>query len=135
VVHGTSALKALAEGTERAGPMLRKLVAFSLSYRLLVLGLALAVAILGTWAFLGLPVDAYPNIAQTQVKIILKAPGMTPEEVESRVITPIETEMLGIPGQAVLVPPSMPSPTSPSTLPTAPTSTGRATRWPSGLSG
>lgn len=82
--------------------MLRKLVAFSLSYRLLVLGLALAVAILGTWAFLGLPVDAYPNIAQTQVKIILKAPGMTPEEVESRVITPIETEMLGIPGQAVL---------------------------------
>ncbi|NMN03178.1 MULTISPECIES: CusA/CzcA family heavy metal efflux RND transporter [unclassified Novosphingobium] len=82
--------------------MLRKLVALSLSYRLLVLGLALAVAALGTWAFLGLPVDAYPNIAQTQVKIILKAPGMTPEEVESRVITPIETEMLGIPGQAVL---------------------------------
>jgi cobalt-zinc-cadmium resistance protein CzcA len=82
--------------------MLRKLVAFSLSYRLLVLGLALVVAILGTWAFLRLPVDAYPNIAQTQVKIILKAPGMTPEEVESRVITPIETEMLGIPGQAVL---------------------------------
>lgn len=82
--------------------MLRKLVALSLSYRLLVLGLALAVAILGTWAFIGLPVDAYPNIAQTQVKIILKAPGMTPEEVESRVITPIETEMLGIPGQAVL---------------------------------
>ncbi|MFM2371701.1 MAG: hypothetical protein RIS85_1423, partial [Pseudomonadota bacterium] len=35
-------------------------------------------------------------------KIILKAPGMTPEEVESRVITPIETELLGIPGQAVL---------------------------------
>ncbi|MET3472688.1 cobalt-zinc-cadmium resistance protein CzcA [Novosphingobium sp. 1529] len=82
--------------------MLRKLVALSLSYRLLVLGLALAVALLGTWAFIGLPVDAYPNIAQTQVKIILKAPGMTPEEVESRVITPIETEMLGIPGQAVL---------------------------------
>ncbi|WP_243469527.1 efflux RND transporter permease subunit, partial [Sphingopyxis granuli] len=49
-----------------------------------------------------LPVDAYPNIAQTQVKLILKAPGMTPEEVESRVITPIETEMLGIPNQAIL---------------------------------
>lgn len=82
--------------------MLRKLVTLSLSYRLVVLGLALAVAVLGTWAFLGLPVDAYPNIAQTQVKMILKAPGMTPEEVESRVIAPIETEMLGIPGQAVL---------------------------------
>jgi cobalt-zinc-cadmium resistance protein CzcA len=82
--------------------MLRSLVAASLSYRTVVLVLAAVVAALGAWAFLKLPVDAYPNIAQTQVKIILKAPGMTPEEVESRVITPIEMEMLGIPGQAVL---------------------------------
>jgi len=74
----------------------------SLSYRLLVLGLALVVAGLGVLAFNQLPVDAYPDIAQTQVKMILKAPGMTPEEVESRVITPIEREMLGIPKQAVL---------------------------------
>src|SRR3546814_4652820 len=82
--------------------MLRSLVAASLSWRLLVLALALAVAGLGAWAFVTLPVDAYPNIAQTQVKVILKAPGMTPEEVESRVITPIEMEMLGIPDQAIL---------------------------------
>jgi len=82
--------------------MLRSLVAASLSWRLLVIALALAVAGLGTWAFMTLPVDAYPNIAQTQVKVILKAPGMTPEEVESRVITPIEMEMLGIPDQAIL---------------------------------
>ncbi|MCH7627783.1 MAG: efflux RND transporter permease subunit [Proteobacteria bacterium] len=82
--------------------MLNKLVAQALAYRMMVLALALVVAGLGAWAFLRLPVDAYPNIAQTQVKIILKAPGMTPEEVESRVIAPIEMEMLGIPGQAVL---------------------------------
>jgi len=82
--------------------MLRSLVATALSYRLLVLTLALTVAGLGAWAFVNLPVDAYPNIAQTQVKMILKAPGMTPEEVESRVITPIEMEMLGIPNQAIL---------------------------------
>jgi len=82
--------------------MLRSLVATALSYRLLVLALAVTVAGLGALAFVNLPVDAYPNIAQTQVKIILKAPGMTPEEVESRVITPIEMEMLGIPDQAIL---------------------------------
>lgn len=82
--------------------MLRSLVATALSLRLLIVALALAVAGLGAWAFMNLPVDAYPNIAQTQVKIILKAPGMTPEEVESRVITPIEMEMLGIPNQAIL---------------------------------
>ena len=81
--------------------MLRSLVATALSYRLLILALALLTAGLGLWAFLRLPVDAYPDIAQTQVKIILKAPGMTPEEVESRVIAPIELEMLGIPQQAM----------------------------------
>lgn len=82
--------------------MLRSLVAYALSYRLLILGLAAVVVGLGAWAFVTLPVDAYPNIAQTQVKLILKAPGMTPEEVETRVIAPIETEMLGIPKQAIL---------------------------------
>jgi cobalt-zinc-cadmium resistance protein CzcA len=82
--------------------MLRKLLALALSYRLLVLALALFLGGIGTWAFINLPVDAYPDIAQTQVKIILKAPGMTPEEVESRVITPIEMEMPGIPRQAML---------------------------------
>ena len=82
--------------------MLRSLVAQSLSYRLLVIALALVLAGLGAWAFSRLPVDAYPDIAPTQVKIILKAPGMTPEEVETRVITPIEMEMLGIPRQSNL---------------------------------
>ncbi|WP_420144653.1 efflux RND transporter permease subunit [Sphingobium sp.] len=82
--------------------MLRSLAAWALSYRLIVIALALLTAGLGAWAFVNLPVDAYPNIAQTQVKVILKAPGMTPEEVESRVITPVEMEMLGIPGQAIL---------------------------------
>jgi len=82
--------------------MLRLLVAKALSYRVLVLALAIVTAALGAWAFVRLPVDAYPNIAPTQVKLILKAPGMTPEEVESRVITPIEMEMLGIPNQSIL---------------------------------
>jgi heavy metal efflux system protein len=82
--------------------MLRALVAWSLSYRLFVLALTLVVGGLGAWAYATLPVDAYPNIAQTQVKIILKAPGMTPEEVETRVIAPLELEMLGLPNQATL---------------------------------
>ena len=82
--------------------MLRTLVEKALDLRLAVLGLALLLAGLGSWAFLRLPIDAFPDISSTQVKIILKAPGMTPEEVESRVIAPIEMEMLGIPHQANL---------------------------------
>ena len=82
--------------------MLRKLVAWALSMRLFVIGLTLSLAAVGGWAFMTLPIDAYPDIAATQVKIIMKAPGMTPEEVESRVVAAIETELLGIPDQVVL---------------------------------
>jgi heavy metal efflux system protein len=82
--------------------MLRRLVEFALASRLAIIGVALVLAAVGAWSFVNLPIDAFPDISSTQVKIILKAPGMTPEEVESRVITPIEMEMLGIPNQAVL---------------------------------
>ena len=82
--------------------MLQRLVDAALKWRWVTVALALLVAALGTWAFITLPIDAFPEIAPTQVKLILKAPGMTPEEVEARVITPIEQQMLGMPDQQVL---------------------------------
>ncbi len=82
--------------------MLSRLVEFSLAQRLLVMVGAVALAVAGVVAFRALPIDAYPDIAPTQVKLILKAPGMTPEEIESRVITPLEMELLGLPRAAVL---------------------------------
>ncbi|MGQ5702356.1 efflux RND transporter permease subunit [Sandaracinobacteroides sp. A072] len=82
--------------------MLRQLVRWSLDNRIVVAILSLLVAAAGLWSFITLPIDAFPDIAPTQVKLILKAPGMTPEEVEARVITPIEQEMLGIPDQRIL---------------------------------
>jgi cobalt-zinc-cadmium resistance protein CzcA len=82
--------------------MLRRLVEWSLRNRVAVLALSLLVAAIGIWSFATLPIDAFPDIAPTQVKLILKAPGMTPEEVEAKVITPIEQQMLGIPDQRML---------------------------------
>ncbi|MCI4680311.1 CusA/CzcA family heavy metal efflux RND transporter [Rhodoblastus acidophilus] len=82
--------------------MLRRLVEFSLSQRLFTLLVAGLIAGFGVYAFMRIPIDAFPNIAQVQVKIILKAPGMTPEEVETRVVTPLEMELLGIPGKTIL---------------------------------
>ncbi|WP_257389026.1 efflux RND transporter permease subunit [Tahibacter caeni] len=82
--------------------MLSRLVEFSLRQRVLVLLCALALASAGIAAFLRLPIDAYPDISPTQVKLILKAPGMTPEEVESRVIAPLEMELLGVPQGVML---------------------------------
>ena len=82
--------------------MLARLVQFSLSQRLFVLLATLLVAGAGWYAYRGLPIDAFPDVSSTQVKIIMKAPGMTPEEVESRIAVPIEVEMLGIPKTRIL---------------------------------
>ena len=82
--------------------MLARLIAFALSQRLLVMVLTLSLVGAGTLALRDLPIDAFPDVSSTQVKIILKAPGMTPAEVESRVVIPIEQELLGLPHQTVL---------------------------------
>ncbi len=82
--------------------MLRRIIELSLSQRMLMLVLAGLLLAAGGYAFSRLPIDAYPDISTTQVKIILKAPGMTPEEVEQRVIAPLELELLGIPDQVIL---------------------------------
>ncbi len=82
--------------------MLARLIEFSLTQRLLVLVLTAIVIGGGAYAFRELPIDAFPDVSTTQVQVILKAPGMTPPEVEARITTPIELEMLGIPHQRIL---------------------------------
>jgi len=82
--------------------MLARLVQFALSQRLFVMLAAALLAGGGWYAFRNLPIDAFPDVSSTQVKIIMKAPGMTPEEIESRIAIPIEVEMLGIPQQRIL---------------------------------
>jgi cobalt-zinc-cadmium resistance protein CzcA len=82
--------------------MLTRLIQFALAQRAFVLILTAVLIGAGWHAFSRLPIDAFPDVASVQVKIILKAPGMTPEEVESRVTFPVETEMLGIPRQNML---------------------------------
>jgi cobalt-zinc-cadmium resistance protein CzcA len=77
-------------------------IEFALSQRILVLVLTLLLAGGGYLAVIGIPIDAFPDVSPTQVKIIVKAPGMTPEEVETRITAPIEVELLGIPKQTML---------------------------------
>ncbi|MGB8249850.1 MAG: efflux RND transporter permease subunit, partial [Azonexus sp.] len=72
--------------------MLAGLIRFSLTQRLLLLVLTVMLVGAGVQAFRGLPIDAFPDVSTTQVKIILNAPGMTPEEVETRLAVPVEQE-------------------------------------------
>ncbi len=82
--------------------MLARLIRFALTQRMFILLLVLLLAVLGALAFDRLPIDAFPDVSTPQVKIVIKAPGMTPEEVEARITAPIEVEMLGIPDQVML---------------------------------
>ncbi len=79
-----------------------RLIRFFLAQRLLVL-MVVAAIIGGGWlAMTKTPIDAFPDVSPVQVKLIFKAPGMTPREVEDRVIAPLEMELLGIPGETLL---------------------------------
>jgi cobalt-zinc-cadmium resistance protein CzcA len=82
--------------------MLIRLVEFSLAHRFLVLLATLLLIAAGAVSFQQLPIDAFPDVSPVQVKLIVKAPGMTPEEVETRVTAPLELEMLGIPNKKIL---------------------------------
>ena len=82
--------------------MIAALIRFSLIQRLMLLLAAAAVAAGGLWAFRTLPIDAFPDISPPQVQVIVKAPGLAPTEVESRIAFPIEMEMQGIPRQRIL---------------------------------
>lgn len=82
--------------------MLARLIQFALAQRLFMLMATLCITAAGWYAYSGLPIDAFPDVSGTQVKIIMKAPGMTPEEVESRIAVPIEVEMLGLPKTTLL---------------------------------
>src|SRR5215472_1676255 len=77
--------------------MIRSLVDFALANRLIVLCLALGVFVWGVISFKRLPVEAYPDVANTWVQVITQWPGRAAEEVEQQVTIPIEIQMNGIP--------------------------------------
>jgi cobalt-zinc-cadmium resistance protein CzcA len=82
--------------------MIAAFIRFALIQRLMILLLAAAIIAGGLWAFRSLPIDAFPDISNPQVLVVIKAPGMAPEEVEARISFPIEMEMQGLPRQTVL---------------------------------
>ena len=55
--------------------MFARLTEFALTQRLLVMGLTLLLTAAGLMAWRELPIDAFPDVSTTQVKIILKAPA------------------------------------------------------------
>lgn len=82
--------------------MIERLVGFALTQRVLVLAVTVGLIASGIWASSRLAVDAFPDISVPQVQVIVKAPGLSPVEVEQRITRPIETAVRGIPNQTTL---------------------------------
>ncbi|WRE72330.1 CusA/CzcA family heavy metal efflux RND transporter [Helicobacter pylori] len=82
--------------------MLTSIIEFSLRQRVIVIVGSILILFFGTYSFIHTPVDAFPDISPTQVKIILKLPGSSPEEMENNIVRPLELELLGLKGQKSL---------------------------------
>ena len=77
--------------------MLERLVRYSIRHRWVMLLVTFALAVLGVFSLLRLPIDAVPDITDVQVQINTEVPGYSPLEVEQRVTYPIETALAGLP--------------------------------------
>src|SRR6202162_1189496 len=77
--------------------MIRRVVDFALSNRLLVLAFALMLFAGGIVAFRDLPIEAYPDVADNYVEVITQWPGISAEQIEQQVTIPLEVAMNGIP--------------------------------------
>lgn len=77
--------------------MIKRIANFALTQPLfIVLGLVLFVGI-GITAFRSLPIEAFPDVTDTQVTVISLYPGRAPEEVEKQVTIPLEIALSGVP--------------------------------------
>jgi cobalt-zinc-cadmium resistance protein CzcA len=77
--------------------MVRRLIAWGLSNPLIVFLLAGTLAGVGTFAFLRVNVEAYPDPAPAIVEVIAQFPGASSEEVERQVTVPLEVTLAGMP--------------------------------------
>src|SRR5262249_35888341 len=87
----------LPQPADRGGEVIDHLVRFSLRQPLfvwLLLALFIGASVI---AFTNLPVEAFPDVTDTQVNVIALYPGRAAEEVEKQVTIPIEIALTGIP--------------------------------------
>jgi cobalt-zinc-cadmium resistance protein CzcA len=76
--------------------MINKLIAFCLQQRLLVIGAATLLAVVGIISFERLPILAFPDVQNVFVQVVTLYSGQAPEEVEKLISLPIGKEMNGL---------------------------------------
>ncbi len=78
--------------------MLSKLINWSLANRAIVIAISILVMIFGVRTAVQLPVEVLPDLTKPTVTILIEAPGLSPEEVETQITVPIENSLMGVAG-------------------------------------
>jgi cobalt-zinc-cadmium resistance protein CzcA len=76
--------------------MIRYLIDFALRNRILVLSVAVVLFVWGIISFHNLPIEAYPDVADTYAQVITQWPGHAAEEVEQQLTVPLEVILNGV---------------------------------------
>lgn len=77
--------------------MISRLIVFALTQRVFVLVMVAALICTGVLALTNLPIEAFPDVQDIQVRVISQLPGQAPQDMERAVTLPIEREVAGIP--------------------------------------
>ena len=78
--------------------MIERIIALCLHRRTIVWAVFLFVAVYGCISFREMPLEAYPDIANTSAQLITKVPGLAAEDVEQQITIPVELAIGGLPG-------------------------------------
>ena len=73
--------------------VLKNLIAFSLENKYFIIFSAAALIVAGFITFKNMPIEAFPDVTNTEISIITQWPGRSSEEVEKFVTIPIEIAM------------------------------------------
>jgi cobalt-zinc-cadmium resistance protein CzcA len=82
--------------------LINRFVRICLQRRWLVVAIFILIAAFGYYSFTTLNIEAYPDIADTTSQVVTQYPGHAAEEVEEQVTIPLERELIGIPGLAIM---------------------------------
>lgn len=73
--------------------LIKSIITFSLRNQYFILGAAALLLIYGIYTFRNMPIEAFPDVTNTEITIITQWPGRSAEEVEKFVTVPIEIAM------------------------------------------
>lgn len=82
--------------------MIRRIILASVKFRVLVYAMVIAILMGGSWALLRIPIDALPDLSDTQVIVVTQYEGQAPQVVEDQVTFPLTTALLSVPHAKVV---------------------------------